>query len=168
MHVLCPSRTSLTATAAGLVLAAVAGSPAVAASGSPTNPVNPNAVMQSDVVPTDPVVSSSGGLTRAACGPFAAYGPIGGAWSQEYKWVNCSFVGATATAKKGYTWSRVPASESEACTQGLGYKSSGPYWGATGCGQSGGGSLSWGNVWGVPKFKVKSITVVFGVPVSWT
>jgi len=105
---------------------------------------------------------------RSTCGPFAGWGPIGGSWSGEYSWINCTYVGASSTSTKYYSWATIPGSISTACTQGKGYLGgSTPYWASAGCGSSNGASIQWGNVWGTPKFKVKSMAVAFGVSVNW-
>lgn len=131
--------------------------------------VAPDVDLSKPIVPSTDDPGKSGKLstdaTAAACGPYAGYGPP---WSwAQYEWTDCSYWGWDSTATKYYSWWMLQGSDSQACTQGMGYGASGPYWRGTGCGTSGGGSLHWGEVVGVPKYKVTSIAVPLGAPTYW-
>ncbi|MFG2071276.1 hypothetical protein SAMN05421874_1711 [Nonomuraea maritima] len=124
-----------------------------------------------DVDLTKPIVqapeNSGASVARpAACGPYAGTGfPL--VWT-TYQWIDCSYIGSTSSATKGYSWNSPNWSESEGCAQGMGYRSSSPYWITLGCGKSGSGSASWGNVVGVPKFQSISISAPLSVPINWS
>ena len=160
--------------AASAALALSSAAPAVAAE----NPTSPTSLeVSADVDPaTDVRVYSSSGpgggaspQAAAACGPFSAYGPPGGAWGPIAAWVNCSFWGTSSTSVKGYTWSLHPASIDglTVCTSAFGYDNKVPYWTGAGCGTSGGKTVKWGNVAGIPKFKIRSLGIYTGATVGW-
>lgn len=111
-------------------------------------------------------VSAEVQAASASCGPFSAYGWPGGAWGPIATWINCSFIGMTSSSLKGYWWRVNSGSDSQGCAQAFGYNNMTPYWAGAGCGVDGSASLKWGNVAGVPKFKVRTITLT-GVPVVW-
>jgi len=98
---------------------------------------------------------------------YAAVTPLGFGWSGEYRWLNCSYWGATATAKKYYSWHVSPNSSSQACAQGFGFRSGAlPYWGSLSCGDSGSQAIDWGQVAAYPKIKVMSLSGLI-VPIYW-
>lgn len=101
------------------------------------------------------------------CGPFAIYAAPFYQWA-EASWVNCTYVGATSSSTKLYSWSVIPGSSGSACTQGKGFAADGtPIWPSIGCGASGAYAGHWGNVWATPRFRATSQMIVLGAPLSW-
>lgn len=131
---------------------------------------DPSAVaVSSDSPEADVRVQDVAKETRSGCATrFAGTGPIGGAWSREYRWIGCSDIGANARAKKTYSFSAVPGQLAPGCGQGFGYKGGKtPYWASVGCYSNGGQKLDWGNVAGTPKFKVKTMIAVLASSNWW-
>jgi len=88
-------------------------------------------------------------------------------WSGEFRWISCSYWGATNTATKNYRWYVSPQSSALACAQGLGYVSNRyATWHYLGCGDSGEAEVIWGNVAAYPKMKFKSLSGLMA-PLYW-
>jgi hypothetical protein len=88
-------------------------------------------------------------------------------WSGEFRWISCSFWGATNSTTKNYRWYVSPQSNSQACAQGLGFIGN-KYatWHYMGCGDSGATAVLWGNVAAYPKMKFQSLSGLV-VPLYW-
>ena len=116
-----------------------------------------------------PQPSTAGPDAMAAAGScgntYAGYAPPF-KWA-TYRWIDCSYMGSTSTATKYYNW-YIHLSSTRACGQGMGYQSSrSPYWRSLGCGASGNGTVSWGNVVDYPKYKTTSQSAPVGALTKW-
>ncbi|MFF3671083.1 hypothetical protein [Microtetraspora malaysiensis] len=159
--------TILAAIAIPLVVISGINATAASADPAPSNSKLPEGIwVAPDVDLSKPTVHSDGPNSLAACGPYDGAGlPTG--W-RTYQWTDCSYIGSTASATKGYAWNSPNWSAAEGCGQGMGYRSGSPYWIGLGCGKSGRGTADWGNVIGVPKFQSIGITPPSITPITWS
>jgi hypothetical protein len=97
-------------------------------------------------------------------GPFPAYAPPGTSWGAVSR-SNVAVFGHKGYFQ-GYSWRVVAGSWTRVCAQAW-TPIFGGGWYNLGCGQSGGGSLLWGDIVAVPKMRFRSATLTGGA-VTWS
>lgn len=156
-----------------VTLAAAALLVAVPVAANATESVPPP-VQVEPISPNDPIQYSDGSiefpqgynaLGMPSCGS-QAYAPPGGSYGPVSQ-ATCSLSGYPG-ARAGYTWQVNPGSDSTVCSSGLGFNATNsPAYFGVGCGSSGSGNVTWGNVLGYQKLKAYAIGLRTGAQIAW-
>lgn len=161
---------AITGTIALAAAALLAASPVAA---NATESVPPP-IQVEPINPNDPIQYSDGSIEFPqgynargipSCGS-QAYAPPGGSYGPVSQ-ATCSLSGSPG-ARAGYTWQVSPHSNSTACSSGLGYNAANsPVYFGVGCGSSGSGNVTWGNVLGYQKLKAYATGLLTGAQIAW-